>query len=123
MAASAWATPAPTGHALTIDRLPHGNFFFLLLSSSFHGTFALAPLFCPSRLQASLLNTLNTTKAGMHEDLLDSKQSDLGVQNLAFEYKEHQTIPLQKAPFSVDWDKFLCFNVEASYRNLGLVTC
>ena len=36
----------------------------------------------------------------MGEDLLILEQPDLGVQNLAFEYKQHQTNPLQKGTMS-----------------------
>jgi hypothetical protein len=32
---------------------------------------------------------------GIHEDWLVLEQLDLGVQNLAFEYKQHQTNPIK----------------------------
>jgi hypothetical protein len=40
------------------------------------------------------------TKAGVREDLLVLEKPDLGVQNLAFSYKQHQTNPLHKGIMS-----------------------
>lgn len=39
----------------------------------------------------------STTKVGICEDLLVLEQPDLRVQNLSFEYKQHQTNPLRLA--------------------------
>jgi hypothetical protein len=42
----------------------------------------------------NLRDKVYTTKAVLHEKLLILEHPDLGVQNLAFEYKQHQTNPL-----------------------------
>ena len=39
-----------------------------------------------------------TTKAGIDEDPLSSEQPGLGVQNLAFKYKQHLITPLYLLP-------------------------
>lgn len=43
-------------------------------------------------------NKIYTTKAGTFEHPLFLEQSDLGVQNLSLEYKQHSTKPLQQDP-------------------------
>jgi hypothetical protein len=43
-----------------------------------------------------LESKVHPTKVGIHENPLVLEQPDLGVQNLAFDYKQHQTNPVHR---------------------------
>jgi hypothetical protein len=67
-----------------------------------------SPLTCPAQASGIFIKqtgitwcgNVYITKAGVREDLLVLEKPDLGVQNLAFAYKQHQTNPLQKGIMS-----------------------
>ena len=76
-----------------------------------------------------------TTKAGIDEDPLSSEQPGLGVQNLAFSYKQHQTNPLHKGIMSyllkIEYmsgmkQTFLCqmhLHVQSSKTKISFASC
>ena len=67
-----------------------------------------SPLTCPAQASGIFIKqtgitwcgNVYITKAGVREDLLVLEKPDLGVQNLAFSYKQHQTNPLHKGIMS-----------------------
>ena len=102
-----------------------------------------SPLTCPAQASGIFIKqtgitwcgNVYVTKAGVREDLLVLEKPDLGVQNLAFSYKQHQTNPLHKGIMScllkIEYmsgmkQTFLCqmhLHVQSSKTKISFASC